>query len=59
MDFRSFGEIYNSRDGGRSLSSCFVTTADLDGDGDQDIIVGRPYGKVSILENKMPQKNKK
>jgi len=38
-----------------------VTTADVDGDGDQDIILGieSAYSpKIIIIENKMPQKNK-
>ena len=54
--FDKFGEIYENHDGIRATHKVF--TADLDGDGDFDIIIGS-YSKVSILENKIEQKNSK
>ena len=35
-----------------------IRTADLDNDGDLDIIVGDESGFVYLFENNMPQKNK-
>ncbi len=58
-EFNSFGEIptdYN-------LKINQMRVADIDGDGDLDIIIGgKTYNlansEIIIIENKMPQKNK-
>jgi len=36
-----------------------IKTADMDGDGDLDIVVSYRNGMIDIFENKIPQKNKK
>ena len=33
-----------------------VAVADMDGDGDLDVIVANSFGEVIVLENKIPQK---
>lgn len=35
-----------------------VAVADIDGDGDLDIIVSNAFGEVIVLENNIPQKRK-
>jgi len=58
QSFNDFGKIQLYEGGGRAVTT--VTTADVDGDGDQDIIVGieKHNPSIYIIENKMPQKNK-
>ena len=39
--------------------SSSIATADMDNDGDLDIIVASASGELSLIENKIPQKNVK
>ncbi len=56
-NFNSFDLIATiGRDSRREIIQ--IRTADIDGDGDQDVIVGYQYGGIDIFENQIPQKNK-
>jgi hypothetical protein len=50
--FERFDDVFSSGNTIHSLAS-----ADLDGDGDMDIVIGTP-SRVYLYENKMPQKSK-
>ncbi|MBU0456746.1 MAG: VCBS repeat-containing protein [Nanoarchaeota archaeon] len=53
--FQGFGDIGNVSEGMyRDVTQ--IETADVDGDGDLDIIVGTETGRIVVYENKMPQK---
>ncbi|MEK6933688.1 MAG: hypothetical protein AABW75_02310 [Nanoarchaeota archaeon] len=51
--FSRFDDVFYT---GSSINS--LTSADLDGDGDIDIVIGTTSARVFLYENKMPQKNK-
>jgi len=60
-EFSNFGKVIAEKyEGDNNSRVTTVTTADVDGDGDQDIIIGiesmAPH--IYIIENKMPQKKK-
>ena len=55
--FQGYGDIGNINDGlYRDVTQ--IETADLDGDGDLDLIVETETGRIILYENKMPQKEK-
>ncbi len=52
-------KFLNSKDlgtDGIQAARSSVTTADMDGDGDLDVIVANSFGEINVLENKIPQK---
>ncbi len=59
-EFKNFGEVDDFKSPEKGWGNDDITqieTADLDGDGDLDIIVGTADGEVIAYENKIPQKS--
>ena len=54
IEINSFGYVPNSYSGTKSDNS--ITSADMDGDGDTDIVIVNSGG-IFVYENKIPQKN--
>lgn len=54
--FNSFGTIFHQHNPA-AYNVSTVAIGDVDGDGDNDIVVGNQQGAIYILENKISQKD--